>query len=98
MACSLRRREYFQRANRILATYATLSAYSAEGQSAIQAAATAGQISDATLIRVPVGEHTFQTTYARISAAFAKAGEAIDESDLPPTLWQLRNLCGGSRS
>jgi hypothetical protein len=74
MACSQRRREYFQRANRILSTYATLSAYSAQGQSAIQTAASAGRITNETLIRVPMGEYTFQTTYARISAAFAKAG------------------------
>lgn len=77
MPCSQRRREYFQRANRILATYATLTAYSGQGQKAIAAGAAAGQINDATRMRIVLGEHTFQTNYKLMRSAFAKAGAQL---------------------
>lgn len=77
MRCSQRRREYFQRANRIIATYATVTAYSAQGQTAIQAGAAAGKVVDSTPIRVDLGDHAFQTSYKMFRAAFAKAGAQL---------------------
>ena len=74
MPCSSRRREYFQRANRILGAYATITAYSGKGQEAVENAAAANQINDDTPIRFGMGEHTIQTSYRRIRAAFSKAG------------------------
>ena len=63
MACSKRREEYFQRANRIIATYATVTAYSDHGQKVVEAAAAAGTIGDSTPMRLVFGDHTFQTSY-----------------------------------
>lgn len=77
MPCSQRRREYFQRANRIIATYATVTAYSGQGQKAIEAGAAAGKIGDSTPIRIVLGDHTFQTNYKMVRAAFAKAGAQL---------------------
>lgn len=74
MPCSQRRKEYFQRANRILATYATVTAYSSQGQKAIDAAMAAGQIVDSTPIRITFGDHIFQTTHRMVRLAFARAG------------------------
>ncbi len=77
MLCSQRRREYFQRANRILATYATVTAYSGQGQKAIEAGAAAGKFADATPMRMVLGDHTFQTNYRMMRSAFAKAGAQL---------------------
>jgi hypothetical protein len=77
MPCSQRRREYFQRANRIIATYATVTAYSAQGQKAIEAGAAAGKVGDSTPIRIVLGDHAFQTNYKMVRSAFAKAGAQL---------------------
>ena len=74
MPCSSRRREYFQRANRILAAYATITAYSSKGQEAVENAVAANQIAEDTPIRLTMGEHIFQTSYRKIRSAFSKAG------------------------
>lgn len=77
MPCSQRRREYFQRANRILATYATVTAYSGQGQKAIEAGVAAGKITDTTPIKIVLGDHSFQTNYKMVRSAFAKAGAQL---------------------
>lgn len=77
MPCSQRREEYFQRANRIIATYATVTAYSGHGQKAVEAAAAAGTIGDSTPMRLVFGVHTFQTSYRMFRSAFAKAGAQL---------------------
>lgn len=74
MSCSQRRQEYFQRANRILSTYTTITGYSSQGQQAVEKAVAASQISDDTPMRISMGEHTIQTTFRMIRSAFAKAG------------------------
>lgn len=77
MPCSQRRREYFQRANRILATYATITAYSGHGQKAVDAATAAGRIGDTSLVRIVLGDYTFQTKHKIIRSVFAKAGAQL---------------------
>lgn len=77
MLCSQRRSEYFQRANRIIATYATVTAYSGQGQKAIEAGVAAGKISDSTRIRIALGNHAFQTNYKLVRSSFAKAGAQL---------------------
>jgi hypothetical protein len=77
MPCSQRREEYFQRANRIIATYATVRAYSGQGQKAVEADAAAGTIGDSTPMRLVFGDYTFQTSYRMFRSAFAKAGAQL---------------------
>lgn len=77
MPCSQRRREYFQRANRIIATYATVTAYSGQGHKAIEAGAAAGKVLDSTPIRIVLGDHAFQTSYKMFRSAFAKSGTQL---------------------
>jgi len=78
MACSAHRRDYFQRANRILATYMTLTAYADAGKKSIDNAAATLKWSSPTGIRVGMGSHTFQTTYRLLQGAFAKAGGQLN--------------------
>jgi hypothetical protein len=72
--CSLRRREYFQRANRLLATYATLTMYAGQGEKAMNAAAASHQFPPETPIRITLGSHIYQASYRLFQKAFAKAG------------------------
>jgi len=78
--CTSRRKEWFQRANRILATYITLLGYAAEGHKAIAHAAKVRGIDLDTPMRFKIDDRTFQSNYRIFLGAFSKsAGQLTNQ-------------------
>jgi hypothetical protein len=76
--CSERRKEYFLRANRVLGTYATITAYSGVGENNVKTSAERNEISDETDIRIKMGPYTFQSKYRLLKKMFGKAGAQLN--------------------
>jgi hypothetical protein len=72
--CSERRREYFLRANRILGTYATITAYCGTGEANVKRSIEQNKINDETEIRIRMGPYIFQSKYRLLKKVFGKAG------------------------
>ncbi len=75
--CSERRKEYFLRANRVLGTYATITAYSGIGENNVKTSAEKNKINDETDIRIKMGSYTFYSKYRLLKKMFGKAGAQL---------------------
>lgn len=71
--CSLRRREFFLRANRILGSYTTLAIYSDFGRQWGEFQAKKGVFGDKTPMRFTINERTMQTSYRKFKEIYQKA-------------------------
>ena len=69
-----RRREYFERGQRILAAYMTVATHSGKGQKTFQFEVQNQGLSPTTPIRVEINGTTFETTVRRLEMEFARAG------------------------
>lgn len=76
--CSERRKEYFLRANRILSSYATITAYSGLGEKAVNAATEKNEMTDETDIRITMGDYIFQSKLRLLRGTFGKAGSQLN--------------------
>jgi hypothetical protein len=75
--CSERRKEYFHRANRILATYCSLAAYAHFGKEALESTANQKQLSDTNPIRINMSDYVMQTTYRQLRKSHSRAGAQL---------------------
>jgi hypothetical protein len=80
MKCSVHRKDFFQRANRIISTYSALLAYAEVGKNAMGQAVKENKIYAHTPIRLRMGSKTFQTNYKLLLGAFNKsAGQLVNQ-------------------
>jgi hypothetical protein len=75
--CTTRRREYFQRGNRILSTYSAIAAYSGKGKEWLDRAISQNPISADTPIRITMDGHVFQSKLRTLQEMFEKAGAQL---------------------
>lgn len=72
--CSLRRKQYFERANHILGTYASIAAYSNLGEQSMIAGSKKNKFQDDTKIRINLDSKVIQCNFKTLKSMFKKAG------------------------
>lgn len=75
--CSSRRKDYFERANRHLAMYSSLSIYAYFGNEAIIIESKRRDIDDNTPVRLNISNHIMQTSYRQLKKSFSRSGAQL---------------------
>lgn len=74
---TVRRREYFERGQRVLAAYTSIAAYSERGREVIESYKMSGAFTPVTPIRLGINGFHLQTTLRRIEQMFSGAGAEL---------------------